>query len=127
MRAAHPIVARVAHIRRQLRFVFRHFPLTNSHPHAQRAAEAAEWAARTGPSGRCTTRCTRAQKSLSDRQILELRAPGWASRPPLLERAWAEHTYIPRVKEDFPGGIESGVDRTPAFFINGVRHEGGWD
>ena len=44
-----------------------------------------------------------------------------------LERAWAAHTFIARVKEDFASGIKSGVTGTPSFFINGVRHEGGWD
>jgi protein-disulfide isomerase len=44
-----------------------------------------------------------------------------------LQRAWFEHTFIGRVKEDFASGLASGVTGTPAFFINGVRHEGGWD
>jgi protein-disulfide isomerase len=44
-----------------------------------------------------------------------------------LGRAWAEHTFIPRVKEDFASGLASGVTGTPSFFINGVRHDGGWD
>src|SRR6187397_85410 len=47
--SAYPIVGRLRDtFGQQLRFVFRHFPLTNSHPHAQRAAEAAEWAASQG-------------------------------------------------------------------------------
>jgi protein-disulfide isomerase len=46
-----------------LRFVFRNFPLTSSHPHARIAAEAAESAGRTADSGRCTTRST----SISER------------------------------------------------------------
>jgi 2-hydroxychromene-2-carboxylate isomerase len=44
-----------------------------------------------------------------------------------LQRAWAAHTFIARVKEDFASGLSSGVTGTPSFFINGARHEGGWD
>ena len=44
-----------------------------------------------------------------------------------LERAWAAHSFIARVKEDFASGLTSGVTGTPSFFINGVRHEAGWD
>ena len=47
--------------------------------------------------------------------------------PASLRRAWAEHTYIARVKEDFLSGIASGVVGTPAFFVNGVRHQQAWD
>jgi protein-disulfide isomerase len=44
-----------------------------------------------------------------------------------LQAAWTAHTFIARVKEDFASGLKSGVTGTPSFFINGVRHEGGWD
>ena len=33
------------------------------------------------------------------------------------------HTFLPRVKEDFQSGVRSGVNGTPTFFINGVRHD----
>ena len=58
--------------------------------------------------------------------MLEL-AAGLGLAAPSCERAWAAHTFIPRVKEDFASGLASGVTGTPSFFINGVRHEGGWD
>ena len=44
-----------------------------------------------------------------------------------LSSAWAAHAFVPRVKEDFLSGIRSGVAGTPAFFVNGVLHEAGWD
>ncbi|HXU07272.1 MAG TPA: thioredoxin domain-containing protein, partial [Polyangia bacterium] len=110
----------------RLRFVFRHFPLTNSHPNAQHAAEEAEWASAQNAFWPMHDALYGAQKSLSDRRMLELaaelRLPGVE-----LQAAWTAHTFIARVKEDFASGLKSGVTGTPSFFINGVRHEGGWD
>jgi protein-disulfide isomerase len=127
--AARPIVARVAEtFGDRLRVVFRHFPLTNSHPSAQHAAEEAEWAAARRAFWPMHDALYGAQKSLSDRRMVELAvALGLPGAAAALGRAWAEHTFIPRVKEDFASGLKSGVTGTPAFFINGVRHEGGWD
>ena len=39
----------------------------------------------------------------------------------------AEHTWEPRVREDFMTGVRSGVNGTPTFFVNGIRHDGPWD
>lgn len=39
----------------------------------------------------------------------------------------ADHTWEPRGREDFMSGVRSGVNGTPTFFINGVRHDGPWD
>ncbi|MGB6933261.1 MAG: thioredoxin domain-containing protein, partial [Acidobacteriaceae bacterium] len=41
--------------------------------------------------------------------------------------AVAEHTYQDRVKSDFRGGVRSGVNGTPTFFINGARHDASYD
>jgi protein-disulfide isomerase len=125
--AARPIIARIADtFGDRLRFVFRNFPLTNTHPHAQRAAEAAEWASASNAFWPMHEALYAAQTNLSDRRMLELAAElGLAAAD--LERAWAAHTFIPRVKEDFASGLASGVTGTPSFFINGARHDGGWD
>jgi predicted DsbA family dithiol-disulfide isomerase len=37
-----------------------------------------------------------------------------------------EHTFRPKVREDFMSGVRSGVNGTPTFFVNGVRHNGGY-
>jgi protein-disulfide isomerase len=39
----------------------------------------------------------------------------------------AEHRHAARIREDFTSGVRSGVNGTPSFFINGVRHDGGYD
>jgi protein-disulfide isomerase len=125
--AAHPIIGRIADtFGDRLRFVFRHFPLTNSHPHAQRAAEAAEVAALAGAFWPMHEALYGERANLSDRKILECAAAAGVSSVEV-ERAWASHEVLGRVKEDFVSGIKSGVTGTPSFFINGVRHEGSWD
>jgi protein-disulfide isomerase len=125
--AARPIVARVVEtFGDRLRLVFRHFPLTNSHPNAQHAAEEAEWAAARRAFWPMHDALYEAQKQLSDDRMMHLAAD--LGLPVMeLQRAWFEHTFIGRVKEDFASGLASGVTGTPAFFINGLRHEGGWD
>ena len=125
--AARPIVARVADtFGDRLRFVFRHFRLTNAHPNAQHAAEEAEWASALNVFWPMHEALYAAQNSLSDRRMLEL-AAGLGLPGAELQRAWTAHSFIARVKEDFASGLASGVTGTPSFFINGVRHEAGWD
>jgi protein-disulfide isomerase len=126
---AHPIVKRVKETFGDgLRLVFRHFPLTNSHPHAQHAAEAAEWAVahRTDVFWEIHDALFAASKSLSDDKIIsltkQLNLPGDE-----LPESWASRIFLKRVKEDFLSGIDSGVTGTPGFFINGERLQGGWD
>ena len=126
--AAYPIVARVVDtFGDRLRFVFRHFPLTNSHPNAQHAAEEAEWASAQGVFWPMYDALYGAQKNLSDRADARAGGGPRACRARSSQRAWAAHTFIARVKEDFASGLKSGVTGTPSFFINGVRHEAGWD
>jgi len=60
--------------------------------------------------------------------------PNPTIRPPLTEldveqfaRDLSQERFAPRVREHFMGGVRSGVNGTPTFFINGVRHDGGFD
>jgi protein-disulfide isomerase len=46
---------------------------------------------------------------------------------PRFVRDLSEHRYADRVREDFLGGVRSGVNGTPTFFINDVRHDGPFD
>jgi protein-disulfide isomerase len=125
--AAYPIVEAVKRrLGDQLRLVFRHFPLANAHPHAQHAAEMAEAAADRGQFWAMHRLLYENQDALADRDLI-----GYAERVGI-DPAWAaaalrSHTYAERVREDFLSGVRSGVNGTPTFFVNGVRHDGPWD
>jgi protein-disulfide isomerase len=110
----------------QLRFVFRNFPLTTAHPHAQHAAEAAEAAGAQHRFWEMHDTLYGHQKALSDRYL-----KGYASQIGLdlgrLNLEMVTHRYAVRIREDFLGGVRSGVNDTPTFFINDVRHYGSHD
>jgi protein-disulfide isomerase len=124
---AYPIVKQVqASLGPRLRFVFRNFPLRESHPHAQRAAEAAEAAGAQGKFWDMHDRLFERQFALEDASLaeyaLELGLDVARFRQELERRV-----YEPRVREDFRSGVMSGVNGTPTFFINGERHDAEWD
>jgi protein-disulfide isomerase len=124
-RAAVPIVEELQRVLPdQLRFVFRHFPLENLHPHARRAAEAAEAAAAQGRFFEMHAALFEHQAALEDEDLRR-----YAAGIDLdLARFAAEleaHTHADRVREDFRGGIRSGVRGTPTFFLDDVRYDGG--
>ena len=124
---AYPIVKELeARFGDRLRFAFRNFPLTNVHPHAQRAAEAAEWAASHGAFWPMHDALLEEQALLSEAHILHI-ALRLRLDPASLEQAWKARTFFRRVKEDFLSGISSEAKGTPTFFVNGFRHEGSWD
>jgi len=126
-RKAFPIVKEVQRqVGEQLRFVFRNFPLTQIHPHAQHAAEAAEAAAAQGAFWEMHDRLFERQRALDDESLVsyaaELGLDADRFRQELIAGTYAKH-----VQEDFRSGIRSGVNGTPTFFINGKRHDGDYD
>jgi protein-disulfide isomerase len=124
---AFPIVQQIVSVfGARLRFVYRHFPNTNVHPHAQHAAEASEWADTRAAFWQMHDGLFNSGGKLADPDILALGGRLGLARA-TLATAWASHTFVPRVKEDFLSGIRSGVAGTPAFFVNGVLHREGWD
>jgi protein-disulfide isomerase len=124
---AHPIVTRLRkHFGRRLRFVFRNFPLNQIHPNAESAAEAAEFAAGQGRFWEMHDGLFENQASLGLPLFLEL-AGLLALSAPQLRHALVNGDYVARVREDFLGGARSGVNGTPTFFINGHRHDGGFE
>jgi protein-disulfide isomerase len=122
--AAYPVLADLQQrFADRLRFVFRHFPLTNVHPHAQAAAEASEWAAGQDRFWQLHDRIYETQKQLSEKHLVRLAGELGLDGDSLAETL-KDHRFFARVKEDFLAGIKSGVKGTPAFFLNDVRHDG---
>jgi protein-disulfide isomerase len=124
---AYPIVKEVqARMGERLRFVFRNFPISTSHPHAERAAEAAEAASAQGRFWEMHDTLYEHQQRLRDE---DLRA--YAKQLELdldrFDKEMAEHVHAERVHEDFMSGVRSGVNGTPTFYVNGVRHDDSYD
>ncbi|MGH7933423.1 MAG: DsbA family protein [Candidatus Binataceae bacterium] len=108
-----------------LRFVFRNFPMTEVHPHAEHAAEIAEAAAMHDKFWEMHDMLYAHQDALDDQHLAEYAVA--LGLPTSDLRALAKNAYLPRVREDFLSGVRSGVNGTPTFFINGVRHDGSYD
>jgi protein-disulfide isomerase len=102
----------------RVRFVFRHFPLTEVHPHALMAAQAAEAASAQGQFWPMHDLLFENQTHLKAQHLR-----GYAERLGLdMARYTAEmddEIYLQRVRENMESGRQSGVRATPTFFING--------
>jgi protein-disulfide isomerase len=124
---AYPIVQEVQRrMGERLRFVFRNFPLTQVHPHAQHAAEAAEAAGAQGRFWAMHDTLFEHQRALGADRLVEYAGRVGAD----IDRFTVEmerRVYQDRVREDFMSGVRSDVNGTPTFFINGVRHDGSYD
>jgi protein-disulfide isomerase len=110
---------------KKLRFVFRHFPLTEAHPFAETAAEAAEYAGAHGRFWEMHDGLYANQDQLGLTLILGL---GRALRLSDLglRDALARRRFAAKIQADFLGGVRSGVNGTPSFFIDGEKHEGSY-
>ena len=123
-RAAHPVIKRVErHFGKRLCFVFRNFPLTQIHADAQSAAETAEFAASEGKFWEMHDLLFKNQERLGDDLYAELAAQ-LGLDVAKLQASLENGTYTGRVRSDFTGGVRSGVNGTPTFFVNGQRHNG---
>jgi protein-disulfide isomerase len=125
--AAYPIVKELqSRLGDGLRFVFRNFPITTSHPHAEQAAESAEAAAAQGRFWEMHDVLYENQARLRDPDLR-----GYAEQLALdldrFDQELAEHVHAARVREDFMSGVRSGVNGTPTFYINGARHDDSYD
>jgi len=125
--AAYPIVKGIQRsMGEDLRFVYRHFPLTRVHEHAEHAAEISEAAAQHGKFWPMHDLLFENQDALEDDDLVGYAEhlgidPEWAAA------ALADGRFEPRVREDFSSGVRSGVNGTPTFFINGQRYDGPLD
>ena len=125
--AAFPVVHEIQRILGpSLRFVFRNFPLTQIHPNAKRAAEAAEAAGAQGEFWGMHDLLFEHQDALEEPDLLRY-ATALSLDGERFARELSSGVYTSRVRRDFRSGVRSGVNGTPAFFINGVRHDAPWD
>jgi protein-disulfide isomerase len=125
--AAYPIVRRIRdQLAGRLLFAFRHFPLRDIHPDAERAAQAAEAAAAQGAFWQMHDRMYESRGALSREDLIaDARDLGLD-----VERFTSEldsELYAPRVRRDLDSGLASGVSGTPTFFIGGRMHAGSFD
>jgi protein-disulfide isomerase len=124
---AYPIVkALQEELGDSLRFVFRNFPLAQMHPHAEHAAETAEAAAAQGEFWKMHDYLYEHQNRLDDRHLVHY-AEEVGLDVDRFEREMEAAQYRERVQEDFMSGVRSGVNGTPTFFINGVRHDDSYE
>jgi protein-disulfide isomerase len=119
-RRLHPIIREVVRRTEGLRFVFRHFPVTKIHPHAARAAEAAEAAAAQGRFWEMHDALFDEDPPLGDERLARS-----ARRAGLdverYTREMAEGIYAGRVEEDFKAALYGdGVTGTPTVYLNGA-------
>ena len=110
----------------RLRFVFRHFPLAAIHPHARAAAKAAEAAAAQTEFWTMHEYLFEHQQALEDGDLKR-----YASELGLDADRFDHDRGSPdveqRIERDVTSGELSGVEGTPTFYINGTRHDGGYD
>jgi len=123
--AAYPVVEALLNERPEtVRFAYRHFPLTNVHPAAEIAAEVAEAAGARQKFWPMHHWLFQHQPQLSPAVamlgVAELGLPA-----DVVQLELTGHVYLDKIQRDFVSGVRSGVNGTPTFFINGVRHDRG--
>lgn len=124
---AYPIVQQLqADFGDDLCFVFRSFPLAQSHPHAKHAAVAAEIAADAGRFWEYHDALYENQNALDDSSLAAF-ASELGIDTSTFKQDLENGQYADRVQESFSGGVESGVNGTPSFFVNGSRYDGDWN
>ena len=110
-----------------LRFVFRHFPTVQTHPHSLRAAEAAEAAHEQGEFWQMHDQLFAHQTALEDRHLTH-----YAKRIGLdvekFERQMADHVFLRQIQDDYERSLfDEHVTGTPTLYFNEVRYTGATD
>jgi protein-disulfide isomerase len=125
--AAYPILRRVRdQLGTRLLFSFRHFPLREIHPDAERAAEAAEAAASQGAFWEMHDRMYESRGALSREDLIGYTAELGLDSDRVAGELDSE-AHLPRVQRDLDSGLASGVTGTPGFFVGGRMHQGSFD
>ena len=123
---AYPIMKRIQkRLGNRLRFVFRNFPLAESHPLATSAAQMAEAAALQDRFWQMHDALYEHQDALDPASLLQY-ARDLRLDIGKLESALRNTQVIERVQSDFMSGVRSGVNGTPTFFIGEDRFNGDW-
>jgi protein-disulfide isomerase len=103
----------------KLRFIFRHFPLEDAHPHALLAAEASEAAAAQGKFWPMHDVLFQNQMHLKDKDLYR-HAAGLGLDMVRYQAEMDDHIYLQKVREHIDGGKRSHIRATPTFFVDGV-------
>ena len=110
----------------RLRFVFRHFPAADGHPHSRDAAAAAEAAGRQRRFWQMHDLLFEHQQQLDAASLQK-----YAAELRLNLHAFADERQgedvVAHLNADIESGVRSGVTGTPTFFVNGERHAAGHD
>ena len=107
-------------------FIFRHFPQTQIHPHAQRAAQAAQAAAVQGQFWSMNDTLFAHQQRLENGYLVEYANDLGLDIPQFL-KDFRKQVHIDLINRDIEGGIQSGVTTAPALFVNGNRYTKHWN
>jgi protein-disulfide isomerase len=125
-RAAYRSVEQIEHqLGDRIRFVFRHFPLREIHPHAQIAAEAAEEAAAQDRFWAMHDLLFARQRALA-REDLTRYASELGLELEQFAAALEDGRHRTRIEEDVASGTSSGVQATPTLFIAGELYDGSY-
>jgi protein-disulfide isomerase len=107
----------------KLRFVFRHFPLKQTHPQAFEDAQAAEAAGRQNKFWEMHELLYGNPLRKDPKTVREL-AEELGLNHELFEADMQSQSIVDKIQDDFMEGVRSGVNATPCFFINGERYDG---
>lgn len=124
---AYPVLKRVkSRLGSRLRFVFRHFPIGDIHPHAEHAAEAAESASARGGQRAFWAMhdlIFEHQNALDDSSLASYAAEAGVNGDAVLVDL-REGRYSEQIRQGFISGARAGVNGTPTLFIDGIRYDG---
>lgn len=109
-----------------LKFVFRNFPLTKTHSHALNAAMATEAAGLQNKFWEMHDIVFENQDQLKSEYLLYYAKKIKLDIPQFIND-FKKNALLNKVESDFESGVRSGVNRTPSFFINGIKYEGDWE
>lgn len=110
----------------EVQFAYRQFPITTVHPNAEPAAEAAEAAGGQGQFWPVHHLLFEDQEHLAIPDLVA-RAAALGLDVDRFATELVDHIHAGRVRQDFLSGVRNGVNGTPTFFVNGVRHDGAPD